>query len=234
MCELLHAEIDRYFYAEFDVETDDDDVMPSKNDLTCNRMYDDSVVKIDGRFSVDLPVRTDKGLPSDNKVLAESRILKQRNLLQRDAEARQFYVDAIDQLIKTDKIEPIDGSDDNTDRVYYIPHFVTIHKKRRLVYDASAKGERSSLNLFLLQGVDTTQRLWHVLMRFRRFPIAFTCDIKEMFLQCGINKKDRNLLRILWFKDHDLNGPIVTVRFKRLPYGLNCSMSMANYCRTTA
>ena len=229
-CELLHAEIDRYFYAEFDVETDDDDVMPSKNDLTCNRMYDDSVVKIDGRFSVDLPLRTDKDLPSDNKVLAESRLLKQRNLLQRDAEARQFYVDAIDRLIKTDKIEPVDDSNDDTDRVYYIPHFVTCHKKRRLVYDASVKGKGSSLNSFLLQGVDTTQRLWHVLMRFRRFPVAFTCDIKEMFLQCGINEKDRNLLRILWFKDHDLNGPIVTFRFKRLPYGLNCSMSMANYC----
>ena len=44
-CELLHAEIDQYFYAKFDVKTNNDDVMPSKNDLTCNQMYDDSVVK---------------------------------------------------------------------------------------------------------------------------------------------------------------------------------------------
>ena len=69
-----------------------------------------------------------------------------------------------------------------------------------------------------------------MLIQFRHFPVTFTCNIKEIFLQCGINKKDRNLLRILWFKDHDLKRPIVTFRFKQLPYGLNCSISMANYC----
>ena len=36
-------------------------------------------------------------------------------------------------------------------------------------------------------------------------------------------------MRILWFKNDDLNGPIVVFRFKRLPFGLNCSMSIASF-----
>ena len=42
-------------------------------------------------------------------------------------------------------------------------------------------------------------------------------------------------LRVLWFKDNDIGSDIVEYRLKRLPFGLNCSMSMADYClRKTA
>ena len=51
-----------------------------------------------------------------------------------------------------------------------------------------------------------------------------------MFVQCGMNKIDRDLLRILWFENHDFEAPVITYRFKRLPFGLNCNMSMADYC----
>ena len=54
-------------------------------------------------------------------------------------------------------------------------------------------------------------------------------------MQCGIVKRDRDSLRVLWFKDNDIDNDIVEYRFKRLPYGLNCSMSVADYClRKTA
>ena len=55
------------------------------------------------------------------------------------------------------------------------------------------------------------------------------CDIKEMFLQVGIPVAQRDLLRVLWFANDDLNGRIVTYRFKYLPYGLICSMAMAAF-----
>ena len=56
-----------------------------------------------------------------------------------------------------------------------------------------------------------------------------------MFMQCGIVERDRDSLRVLWFKDNDIDNDIVEYRFKRLPYGLNCSISMADYClRKTA
>ena len=36
---------------------------------------------------------------------------------------------------------------------------------------------------------------------------------------------------ILWFEDNDVNKEIVDYRFKRLLFGLNCSISIAEYCQ---
>ena len=134
-------------------------------------------------------------------------------------------------LIDTDKLELVDADCDSTpDRTFYIPYFVTKQAKKRLVYDGSARFNNVLLNSVLDKESDYLQRLYHVLIRFRRFPIAFSCDIQEMFLQCGIQECDRDLLRILWFKDNDIDKEIVDYRFKRLPFGLNCSMSIVEYC----
>ena len=80
------------------------------------------------------------------------------------------------------------------------------------------------------KGYDNLQRLCDVILRFRRFKIAFSCDIKDMFKQCDIVERDRDSLRVLWFNNNDIDNDIVEYRFKRLPYSLNCSMSMADYC----
>ena len=82
----------------------------------------------------------------------------------------------------------------------------------------------------LHQSKDELQKLCDVRMRFRRFSVACCCDIQEMFMQYGINKNNRDFLKTLGFDDHDIDGNIVAYRFKRLPFGLNCSMSMADYC----
>ena len=103
-------------------------------------------------------------------------------------------------------------------------------KEDLYIYDGSAKCNNICLNSLLHQGKDDLQRFSDVLIRFRRFPVEFSCDIQKMFMQCGINEKDRDLLRILWFENHDFEAPVITYRFKRLPFGINCSMSMANYC----
>ena len=58
------------------------------------------------------------------------------------------------------------------------------------------------------------QQLTDVLIRFRQHLIGFVCDIKQMFLQVAIPEDQRDLLRILWFKDDNLDGPLETHRFK--------------------
>ena len=50
-----------------------------------------------------------------------------------------------------------------------------------------------------------------------------------MFLQVGVTEKNRNLLRILWYKDDVIGGPIIKFSFVRVPYGLNCSQSLVLY-----
>ena len=121
-------------------------------------------------------------------------------------------------------------NEQKSDRIFCIPHFVTKQAKKRLVYDGCAQFQNVSLNSVLYKGCDNLQRLCDVILRFRRFKIAFSCDIKDMFMQCEIVEQDRDLLRVLWFKDNDIANGIVEYRFKRLPFGLNYSMSMADCC----
>ena len=230
-CELLHAEVKGYFYDEFELNVDDEDDAPSVDDMNCSNIYESSVTKLDNRYFVKLPLKDENCVVPNNRVQAKSRLLQQKKMMENNAELLEFYADAVQKLIDTDKLELVTtDSDDCPERAFYIPHFVTRQAKKRLVYDGSARFNNVSLNSMLYKGSDNLQRLCDVLIRFRRFPIAVSCDIKEMFLQCGIHECDRDLLRILWFKDNNIDNEIVEYRFKRLPFGLNCSMSMAEYC----
>ena len=194
-------------------------------------IYESSVTKLDNRYFVKLPLKDENCFVPNNRVQAKSRLLQQKKMMESNAELLEFYADAVQKLIDTDKLEFVaTDSDDCPERAFYIPHFVTRQAKKRLVYDGSARFNNVSLNSMLYKGSDNLQRLCDVLIRFRRFPIAVSCDIKEMFLQCGIHECDRDLLQILWFKDNNIDNEIVEYRFKRLPFGLNCSMSMAKYC----
>ena len=126
--------------------------------------------------------------------------------MKQNPELENFYSKTVQQLKHNDKLKLVNEDSGSVEgRVFTIPHLVTKQKKR-LVYDASTRHEGRSLNDVLHQGEDNLQKLTDVILRFRRYPVAFTADVKEMFLQCGINEPDRDLLRILWFKDHDLDA----------------------------
>ena len=62
------------------------------------------------------------------------------------------------------------------------------------------------LNRHLLQGPDLTNSLNGVLCRFRKEPIAFTCDVEGMFHQVYVNPDYRNLLRFLWLNDGNIDS----------------------------
>ena len=39
-----------------------------------------------------------------------------------------------------------------------------------------------------------------ILLRFRQYPIVMLADIEKAFLQVGIQEKERDVTRFLWFK----------------------------------
>ena len=95
--------------------------------------------------------------------------------------------------------EELDFSDG---RVWYVPHHGVYHQhkpdKIRVVLDASAEFKGESLNRNPLQGPDLANSLNGVLCRFRKEPIAFTCDVEGMFHQMYVSPDHGNLLRFLW------------------------------------
>ena len=66
-----------------------------------------------------------------------------------------------------------------------------------------------------------------MLAKFRWNRVGLTADIEKAFLNDGIKKKDRDMLRFLWFKDPTAENPeMVQYRFNRLVFGLRPSPSI--------
>ena len=67
--------------------------------------------------------------------------------------------------------------------------------------------------------------LVEILIRFRRWPIAVTGDIKKAFLQIQLSKEDRDVHRFLLPKP---DGNVRVMRFTRVTFGINCSPFLLN------
>ena len=129
-------------------------------------------------------------------------------------------------------LEKIDASD-TSDGVWYLPHFPVLRPdktttKTRIVFDGAAQFAGTSLNDKILPGPKLQQDLVSVLLRFRRYPVALVCDIAEMYLQIGIEPKDRRYQRIIW-RDLDQNKQPKVLQFNRVVFGIKSSPFQAQY-----
>ncbi|GFT80004.1 integrase catalytic domain-containing protein [Nephila pilipes] len=68
------------------------------------------------------------------------------------------------------------------------------------------------------------------LLRFRIHEFGVICDGKQAFLQLNLYKKDRDFIRLMWYKlDFDscdtpyFADEITVYRVTRLPFGFTCS-----------
>ena len=96
-CELLHAEINRYYNGEFATNVDDNKAMPSINDMLCMKTFNESLTKLEGRgrYYLRLPIKDDVDKLPNNRQQAESRLLQQRKVMKKNAELLDFYTNAM-------------------------------------------------------------------------------------------------------------------------------------------
>ena len=120
-----------------------------------------------------------------------------------------------------------------TDKTNYLPHHHVINKNKpekvRIVFDAAAKFQDTSLNQNLLQGPDYTNSLVGILTRFRQDNIALVADIEGMFNQVKVSPDDQDALRFLWWSgslDEPPDEYVMTVHV----FGATDSPCCANYC----
>ncbi|EFP04546.1 hypothetical protein CRE_31303 [Caenorhabditis remanei] len=144
-------------------------------------------------------------------------------------EAWQKLEENFDTMEKTGIIEEIDN-DPNLG--YYIPYGLVFNKssnttKVRTVFDASSKKRGEiSLNNALHQGPSLIPDLQGILLRLRQGKYFLAGDIEKAFHAIEVNEKDRDALRFIRVKDperplHPDN--IRLMRFRNLPFGVNCS-----------
>ena len=78
-------------------------------------------------------------------------------------------------------------------------------------------------------GPDFINSLCGVLYRFRKEPVAFVCDIEQMFLQFRVKTSHQDYLRFLWWENGTVDSEPCTYCMTRHLFGAVSSPDCANF-----
>lgn len=187
----------------------------------------------DGHYEMPLPFKTTNPTLPNNRKAALHRALSLCNKLQQKPVYKKHYTEYMNQIIAQGEAEKVPLEELSTKQQWYIPHHGVYHPKKpdklRIVFDCSARYSGHCLNDILLQGPDLLNSLVGVLCRFRLGPVAFSCDVKQMFHQFRVKKEHQDFLRFLWWENGDLTKPICDYRMKVHLFGATSSPGCANF-----
>ncbi|XP_038119755.1 uncharacterized protein LOC119769945 [Culex quinquefasciatus] len=139
-----------------------------------------------GRFVVQLPFKDTVLELGDNRVQALRRFNLLERRLSRNPELREQYTTFVEEYEALGHCKEIDEQQDPPEvRKYYLPHHAVLKPsssstKLRVVFDASAKAGKYSLNDVLKVGPTVQNDLFSIVLRFRRHPVAFTADVVKI------------------------------------------------------
>ncbi|XP_030586866.1 uncharacterized protein LOC115781376 [Archocentrus centrarchus] len=207
----------------------------SINDQKVIKQWENSVSKDGSHYILDIPFKNEAVALPNNVNLAAHRLQLLERRLTKNADLQMKYVEAMKSTINNGYAEAVPASfpDRNDGKVWYLPHHPVIHPRKpekvRVVFDCAAKYDGVSLNDVVHQGPDLTNKLITVLIRFRQGPIAMMADIEGMFNQIYVTPDHRDILRFLWWKDHDQRNEVVTYRMTSHLFGGVWSPSAASF-----
>lgn len=232
--EELHRLVKDHFTLEnFGVNINTEFNLNSKENQRALKLLQDNSKRINGRFETSLLWRY------DNFELEDSFEMAKRRLICLEKSQRK-YIPTIDATIDdyiakgyVTKLTPADLSIKRS-RVGYLPIFIVVHPKKpekfRMVFDAAAKTNGTSLNDMLLKGPDQLNSLIDILRRFREHVIVICADIFEMYHQIQINDEDKHVQRFLWRNGNSQKHPDTYV-LNVMTFGAKCSPSSAQFIK---
>ena len=200
---------------------------PSVHDKRVLQYWDENIEFVDGHFQVPIPWKANIEVPNNRQMALRRLMSTQKNLVKRDLLV--LYDAEINKLIDKGYAEYVPPGPP-TGPVWYVPHHPVLNPKKpgkvRIVYDCAAKFQGESLNDKCYSGPDLNNRLLHVLLRFRQYPVAYCADVEAMHYQILIPPNERDALRFLWF---DSAGLVQELRMTRHLFGGIWCASSATY-----
>ncbi|XP_076638806.1 uncharacterized protein LOC143350669 [Colletes latitarsis] len=158
--------------------------------------------RVNDRWETGLLWRSDAIEFPNNKQYAVTRLKSLERKMDKDPKFAAQYCEQIQHFLDCGYASKVILPVVNDTRVWYLPHFgvrnVNKPEKLRVVFDAAAVYHGTCLNDALLPGPDMLNSLLGSLLRFRQKRIAFTADIKEMFLQIKIRPENQFAQHFLW------------------------------------
>lgn len=189
--------------AQFELEAIGISEVPRKHDMSDRAVgiLDSTSRRVPGGWEVGLLWNSsDVQLPDDYEYACR-RLAGIERKMGRSSEYAAAYTKQIDRLVSENYARKLDHGI-QASPVWYLPHFgvTNVNKpgKLRLVFDAAARYQGTSLNENLLSGPDLLNSLMGVLIKFRMRKIAFTADIADMFMRVKIREADQGAQLFLW------------------------------------
>lgn len=195
----LHQLVKTYFSMEhLGIKIPSSDLV-SNEIASANKILASTAVKNGNRYKTGLLWKDgDISLP-DNYNMAVKRLICLEAKIERNPELKTNLHNQIKQFVEKGyarKLSP-DEIRNCQQRVWYLPTFPVVNpkkpKKVRLVWDAAAKLNGTSLNSKLLVGPDQLVPLPDLLRRFRERKVAITGDIAEMYHQIEVQESDQHV-----------------------------------------
>ena len=187
---------------------------------------------MEGRYQVAISWKKNTTLPQNNYEMALRRLEGTEHRLLKSPEIARTYIDCIEQYTLKGYIRKVPKEGRPTAR-WFLPHIPIVRPDRtttktRIVFDASARYQGVSLNDVICQGPKLQRDLFHVLLPFRKNPVALVCDIAEMYLRIEIATEDRPFHWFLW-RDLDQQKVPEEYEFSRVVFGVNSSPFLAQF-----
>ncbi|GBN11018.1 hypothetical protein AVEN_263291-1 [Araneus ventricosus] len=172
----------------------------------------------------------DERLEDEDALMFSENSILQKNDLYENLNLYKEYKQVINDQIKDCIIEKVDSNASQGEMIYYIS-YRAVHRKNhsstklRVVCDASSKDKNQKALNCLLQGRNLVPELLKVLLKFRLHRIAFTEDIKKVFLEISVSCEDRDAMRFLWTHDDSnlSNTKVQIYRMCRMMLGAKSS-----------
>jgi len=191
----------------------------------------------EGRFVLQLPVKTDLTNLGQSVNSATSRFLSVERKLQQDADLRIEYTKFMKDYLEMGHMQEIVKESNIPKRSCYLPHHAvfkssSLTTKIRIVFDASARTSSGlSLNDVLMRGPKTQEDIFSILTRFRKYQYVISSDIEKMFRQVAVAEQDWDLQRIFW--RNDPSEALRTYRLVTVTYGTKPASFMTTQCLVT-
>ncbi|XP_050414070.1 uncharacterized protein LOC126828362 [Patella vulgata] len=206
----------------------------SQDDRKFIEIVNDGISNVNGHYQIPLPFRKEHILFPDNRLQAVKRCEWQKKKMSSDSQYYEHYKRFIQDNIDKGFIEKVpENASPEPGHSWYLPHHGVYHPRKldkiRVVFDCSAQYQGISLNNQLLQGPNLTNSLIGVLTRFRDERIAFMGDIESMFHQVMVPPHHRDFLRLLWWKDGDIDNDLEEFRMCVHLFGAASSPSCSNF-----
>lgn len=215
----LHEDMKKFWETE-----EVDIVIPEKpEDKYCEDFFKETVQRdSEGRYIVSLPFNPEIPLRlGSTREIALQRLKKLEIRFRRSPQYFEMYSNQMKGYIESDHIRLTEKPSN-----YVLTHH-GVHKdssttQLRVVFNGSeeAPGFRS-LNKHLLTGPNLSTDIGKIIDNFRLFPVALSCDIKQMFRCIRLNPNDRKYVHLFW--RFDPTQPVSEYELVTLPFGLVCS-----------